>query len=335
MADSPDAPTLHLIKGNEVVLVAEAVRRVVDDLGAEGFTSVEEFSGPDYTLGEVVMAASTPSMFGGRALVARDTQRFKSADVVELCEWASQPRSDAVVVVVWEKGEGEGRAAPVPKALSAAVAEFGQLHDASPPTGRGRDVWVREQLGQFAVELTPRAVNLVLERIGDDAGRIVGLRRTVEGAFAPGRRIDVDELEPFVGEAGSVPPWDLTDAIDRGDRQAAIVTVQRMVSRGERHPLQVMASLINHFTNIAALSGSGCRDERQAAALLGMKGSTFPAKKALTAADRLGAVNVRTAISLLADADVAMRGGSGLPPEYTLEVLVGRLAALSQRRGRR
>jgi DNA polymerase-3 subunit delta len=78
--------------------------------------------------------------------------------------------------------------------------------------------------------------------------------------------------------------------------------------------------------------GANVEHERAAAELLGLKGSTFPARKALTGARRLGSERLRTAIGLLAAADADLRGATGCPPEQVMEVLVGRLARLSGHR---
>jgi DNA polymerase-3 subunit delta len=63
-----------------------------------------------------------------------------------------------------------------------------------------------------------------------------------------------------------------------------------------------------------------------------MKGSTFPAKKALTQARRLGSLGVAEAIRLLAEADLDLRGFERVwPDELVLEVLVARLSRLAPR----
>ena len=89
-----------------------------------------------------------------------------------------------------------------------------------------------------------------------------------------------------------------------------------------------MATLQTHYLRMARLDGSGVRGEKQAAELLGMKGSTFPAKKALAQTNRLGSDGVKRAVQLLADADRGLRGESGWPPELVMEVLVARLATI-------
>ena len=68
-----------------------------------------------------------------------------------------------------------------------------------------------------------------------------------------------------------------------------------------------------------------------AAAALGLTGSTFPAKKALLQARRLGSAGISRAILLLADADLALKGTIDWPGELVLEVLVARLAAATRR----
>jgi DNA polymerase-3 subunit delta len=76
------------------------------------------------------------------------------------------------------------------------------------------------------------------------------------------------------------------------------------------------------------LDGAGARNDAEAAQLLGLKGSTFPAKKALTQARKLGSQRIRRAIALLAEADLDLRGAKAWPDELVMEVLVARLAQL-------
>jgi DNA polymerase-3 subunit delta len=103
-----------------------------------------------------------------------------------------------------------------------------------------------------------------------------------------------------------------------------------MLGAGGMHELQVMAILTTHFRRILALEGADVGTEAEAAARLGMKGSTFPARKALGRARRLGREGSSRAVTLLADADVDLRGRTAWPEELVLEVLVARLARLSR-----
>ena len=134
------------------------------------------------------------------------------------------------------------------------------------------------------------------------------------------------DVEPFLGEAGGVPPWEFTDAIDTGNTTKALALLGRMMHAGGRHPLQIMAIMHGHYSNLAKLDGAEARSEADAAAATGLKG--YPAKKALQTYNRLGTGAVRRAIELLAQADLDLRGAKDLDPELVMEVLVARLSKL-------
>ena len=63
-------------------------------------------------------------------------------------------------------------------------------------------------------------------------GRLEGILQTLAAAYGEGAAVDEEHLAPYLGEAGSVPPWDLTDAIDVGDRPAALAALRRMTGPG-------------------------------------------------------------------------------------------------------
>jgi DNA polymerase-3 subunit delta len=110
-----------------------------------------------------------------------------------------------------------------------------------------------------------------------------------------------------------------------------------MLAAGERHPLVVMATLQRHYGDMLRLDGSGATSEAAAAGVLGMpKGkSTFRARKTLDQTRVLGSAGVARAVSLLATADLDLRGARAWPDQLVLEVLVGRLARLVTQRRRR
>ena len=129
-------------------------------------------------------------------------------------------------------------------------------------------------------------------------------------------KISAAEIEPFLGDDGGVPPWDLTDAIDRGDRATALELLQRMIGQGERHPFQVLSTLHSHYARMLRLDGADVAGEKEAADLLGMKGSTFPARKAMGQARRLGHERIVRSVDLLAQRRPrpARRQGLAGPP---------------------
>jgi DNA polymerase-3 subunit delta len=316
---------VYLVRGDDPTVSGDEVRALVAELvgGDDPAFAVEELSGDDYTPAAVVEAAQTAPFFGDRrVVVARGVGRFTTAEVAPLISYLADPLGTSTIVLV--SGGGQ-----LPRSLVDAVRKVGHVVDTAIPGGRGRAAWVTARLRQGPVRLDAQATALVTAHLGDEVGRLGSLLTLLAAAHGPGARLGAEEVTPFLGQAGAVAPWELTDAIDSGDVAAALDHLHRLVRAGGRHPLVVTATLHTHYARMLRLDGAGITDEKSAAAALAMTGSTFPAKKALTQSQRLGHQGVARAIALLADADLALKGALDWPPEAVLEVLVGRLCRLA------
>jgi DNA polymerase III subunit delta len=331
---------VYLIKGDDPVLVGDAVRDLVDAAVGDQDRSLMvteldavsyEDDGGTYAIGGLVDAAQTPPFLTDRrVVVGRQAAVFATGDsVAPLVRYLSDPLPTTVLVLAWEKGPRSGaRTAAVPKKLADAVtASGGVVVETKPGTGRQRTAWLDEHLASAPVHLDAAARARLVDHLGEEVSRLGILLDTFESAFGAGARLGAADIEPYLGDAGDVAPWDLTDAIDRGDAGEALAVLGRMLGAG-RHPLQVAASLHGHYQRLLRLDGSGAATEAQAAEVLGLKGSTFPARKALDQLRRLGSPRVQEFIGLLADADLDLRGAKAWPPELVVEVLVARLSRL-------
>ena len=328
MAAAPktDAPApAYLIKGDEPTLVAASLRDLVADLtgGDPGF-AVEDLTGDEPDVGPVLDACSTPPFLADRRIVVvREIGRFKADDVAPLIEYIADPLPTTTLVMVAGGGQ-------TPTRLVNAVKKAGHVIEAVPEQ-KARKSWVVEQMKGAKVKLDAAAGDVIREHLGDDIGRLGSLLEILAAAYGEGAKVGADEVRPFLGEAGATAPWDLTDAIDRGDSEAALDQLHRMMGGGGRHPLVIMATLHGHFGAMLRLDGSGIGTDAEAAQVLGMH--PFRAGKLLGQSRRLGHDGVRRAILLLADADMALRGMTGWSEDLVLEVLVARLASLARRAG--
>jgi DNA polymerase-3 subunit delta len=324
---SPVVGGVWLLRGEDDVLLSNALGDLVRARIGEGDRSliVTEFEGEDYDLGSVVDVAQTaPFLTDNRVVIAREIGRFNTEQVAALVAFIDDPLETTDLVLSASSGR-------IPKALTDAIKRAGgPTISTDPPTkARDREGWYAEQFAAAGLKLDPAARALVIDQLGEDVGRLPVLLETLAASFGEGRSISVADVEPFLGAGGGVPPWELTDAIDRGDTAVALERLDRMMNRGERHPLQLMATLHSHYTRMLALDGADVRDEKGAADYLGMKGSTFPARKALDQLRRLGSTGIARAVTMIADADADLRGEKDWPPELVMEVLVGRLSKLA------
>ena len=320
---SSPAVQAWFVKGDDEALVRQRVSELVAELTSDPF-AVEDFSGDEYEVAALLDACATPPFLGdSRVVVARNVGRFRAEELTPLVDWLADPLPTTSLVLV----AGGGTAS---QKLVNAVKKVGTLVDTSPGTGKARTSWLVARMKDGPVKLDAAAGNLLSEHLGEDVGRLAGLLDALAAAYGEGAKVGVEELAPFLGEAGATAPWDLTDAIDRGDTEGALTHLHRMMRAGERHPLVIMATLQRHFGAMLRLDGSGVTSEQEAAALLGM--APFPAKKAMAQARKLGWAGISRAITLLADADLALRGAAGWPDDLVMDVLVARLSKLAPAR---
>jgi DNA polymerase III subunit delta len=327
-----DAP-VYLVRGSDEVILRDATRDLihalvgdldpaftVDEIGRDRF---QPSDAAEASIAPLLEAAQTPPFLTDRrVVVGRDLDLFSRAEqVAPLVAYLDDPLPTTSLVLVF----GQGR---LPKPLTEAVTRCGGVQvDTSP--GRKLASWVDDQLAASGLHVDREGTARLVSWLGDDPQRLVGVIGTLVGSFGVGARLGVADMEPFLGESGGVPPWELTDALDRGDITTALDKLHRMVGGGGRHPLQVMATLHGHYSRMLQLDGAPVGGEKDAAQLLGLRGSTFPARKALQQARRLGHDRVVAAVSLLAGADLDLRGGKAWPEGLVLEVLVARLARLA------
>ena len=324
-----------LITGNDESLVVDELTTRIHEAvgGGDRSLMLDDFDADQSTIDDTetairsaVDAASTMALFSEhRVVVLRHINEPKVDSLQPLVTYLSNP-VDSTHLLLTATGA-------VAKSVLDAVKKSGgtTVSTTVADKPRERELWFREQLEGAGLKLDPGAIAAIVDRLGNDAGRFPGVVEVLLATFGRSTKLTRDDVMPFLGEAGMVAPWKLTDAIDSGDVPLALSTLHRMLGAGEMHALQVMAVLHRHFERLARLDGADVATPADAMELLGIK-SEYPAKKAMAQYDRLGGDSVRDAVQLLADADIHLRGGRDWAPELVMEVLVARLAKLSTRR---
>lgn len=324
-------PTTVLVQGDDPKLVADgllaAVAALAGDLDHDEV--VHELAGDEYDISAIVDGVNTPPFLTDRRIVvARGIERFSADDLKQLVQPVSDPLPG--VFLVLERLTSRTR---VPKALTDAIkASGGEVRSTTvSERGSGRSDFLASRLDTFGVRLNRGALSRLADHLGGEVARVDGILEVLVSTYGRDRVLDVVDIEPYLGEQGGIPPWELTDPIDAGDVTAALVALERMMATG-MHPLQITAILHRHVEQALRLDGSGARDDKSAAEVLGLTGSTFPAKKALARSRKIGAEVLWDHLGLLAAADLDLKGRSGLDGEAIMDVLVARLADPRRRR---
>lgn len=334
-----------VVRGTDPVLRARALQELVDELiGADDRSLVVEdltvpgrgddgggSEGREAVVAAAVVAAqSPPFMTAVRVVLLRDYEHLTADEVIPIVAYLSDPLDTTRLVFV---AGGGGR---VPKALADLLKGATTV---GPESERTLDV-LQSALDASGLTLRGGAPKLVADHLGEDAGRVGALVEVLVGTFGSGATLEADDVAPYLGEAGSIPVYSLTNAIESGDAAAALGTLDRLLTVTSprqpkpMHPLQVLGLLTARYRRLMLLDDPAIRTEADAHAALGGKGSSFPAKKALETVRTLGPDGLRRAVDLLHAADLDLKGASAVPPEAIVEVLVVRLANLGAPRSR-
>jgi len=339
----------YLVKGSEPSLRDRAVDQLVTELlGADDPTlALEEITipgrpsagdegdapagadGRDVAVAAILNAAgSPPFMTEHRIVVVRDTGALAAGDVDGIVRYLDDPLDSTILVFVAGGGT-------IPAALTKKLKEVKAGERA--PESEKTDKVLIAAAHAAGVLLTADAARLITSHLADDAGRVAALVDVLAAAGEPGVSLDVDDVRPYLGEAGAVPSYQLTNAIEEGDPATALTILHRLltVSSAQQpkpmHPLQVMGILNGYYRRILRLDDPSLRSSADAIAALGGKVKDYPARKALGQARALGTAGIRQAFDALFQADLDLKGARGIPEQAVMEVLVVRLARLSAR----
>lgn len=341
--------SLYLVKAGDPVLRARAVQELVDELVGEDdrILVVEDFTVPTKSRGgggdedaaptdegargpvvtAVVNAAqSPPFMTSRRIVVVRDFEQLTADEAGPMVEVLADPLPTTVFVFV----AGGGRA---PKSLLDALKPAVAV---GPDSEKTTDVLAAE-LERADITLAGDAARNATQRLGEDAGRAAALVDVLAAAFGPGATLDAADVEPYLGEAGAVPVFQLTNAIEDGQVAQSLAVLDRLLTVTSArqpkpmHPLQILGMLQSRYRKMLRVDDPAIRSVDDAHAALGGKGSTFPSRKVLEASRALGSDGLRRAFDSLAQADLDLKGASAMPEDAVMEVLVARLAALHAR----
>jgi len=344
--------TTHFVQGNDPALRDREAQRLIEELvGDEDRTfafedhvipgrrraSAEEDVEPagdadgaslDLPVFTAVTNAlqSPPFMTAHRVVAVRDIGNLTTDQAKWLAAWIEEGSDTTRLVLV----AGSGR---TPPSLDKAVKAHAKV--VGPDSEQTAGV-LGASLREAGIKLSSDAATRVSEHLGEDAGRVPEFVEVLHSTYGAGVTLDVDDVQAYLGEAGTAGRYDLANAIDRGDVATALVVLDRLLTATSTrepkplHPLQVISTLVYHYQRLLRLDDPSIVTKEQAAEALGLRsagGARFP----LEASKRLGSSGLREAMQLLARAELDLRGYGGLDERTVMDVLVARLAAVSRR----
>ncbi|PRX47248.1 DNA polymerase III delta subunit [Prauserella shujinwangii] len=265
-APATRGPALHLVLGEEELLVERAVRAALDaarrtDPSADlTRVRVSELTPP--MLAELV----SPSLFSeGRVVVVEAAQEASQEIADAILSYVADP-ADGVVLVVVHTGGGRSKAAKgLPAALRKAGAEVTECPKITKPAER--ESFVRNEVRRAGGRIDAAGVVALVDSVGTDLRELSSAAAQL--VADSGGTVDEEAVRRYHRGRADVSGFAVAEKAVAGDRAAALETVRWAQQIGVPHVL-VADALADAVRTIARVAAAGRGNPNQLAGELGM-----------------------------------------------------------------
>jgi DNA polymerase-3 subunit delta len=315
---------LHLVVGEEELLVERAVQAVVDAARrADPQTEVRRIRATDLAPGELDELVS-PSLFAqGRVVIvgaAHEAGKDLADALLQHVRHLAQGAEGMVLVVV-HSGGGRGKA--LADGLRAAGAEVSEC----PRITRFEDRagFVRDEVNRTGGRISAGAVTALLDAVGSDLRELACAAAQLSADS--GGVVDEAAVRRYHRGRAEVTGFSVAEKAMTGDRAGALETLRWAMELGVPHVL-VADALADAVRTVARVSASGRADPYRLASTLGMP--PWKVKKAMAQARGWERDGLAKAVQLVAAVNADVKGAAA-DAEYALERAVLALCAAHRR----
>ena len=304
----PAFKSAYLIHGDDHGRIAQRrakLRELAEaQSGAQGF---ELFEG-DASSPETVAAALNAMTFaiGRRFIIVDGVERWKEKDLDAL-EAAMAHIDPDTTLSFFAREDGRSKA---PKRLHDAIKRAGgeiSVQENLKPWELPK--WVTQQARAYGLGLTPEAARALVNQVGERQERLLRELEKLVLEFGPGTDLDAEQIQDLTASSAEHKAWTLADALLSGDPARATRAYLQIRAQGERLPglIYWMSSRVRQAHQAARALEAG---QPQATVRSGLRMPPKAADQLINDARRMGADRLRHAIEIIADLELASRGGS-------------------------
>ncbi|MBN6037498.1 DNA polymerase III subunit delta [Amycolatopsis sp. 195334CR] len=320
-----DAAALHLVLGEEELLIERAIRaaleaaRRADPAADLTRMKVSELTAP--VLAELV----SPSLFSEGRVIAIDGAQDASQEIGDAILAYVKDPADGVVLVIVHTGGGRTKAGKaLPAALRKAGAEVVECPKITKPAER--EAFVRNEVRQAGGKIDAAGVMALIDSVGSDLRELSSAATQL--VADSGGKVDEHAVRQYHRGRADVTGFAVAEKAVSGDRAAALESVRWAMQIGVPHVL-VADALADAVRTIARVAGAGRGNPNAMAGELGMP--PWKIRKAQGQVRGWGPDGLADAMRVVAKLNADVKGAAA-DPDYALERAVLAIAAAKERR---
>jgi DNA polymerase-3 subunit delta len=325
MPDVSAPESLHLVVGEEELLVERAVRAALEAARqADPTADLTRVQVTDLTPPELAELVS-PSLFAeGRVIVLQNAQEISKEIADTVLSYVKAP-ADGVTLVVVHTGGGRSKAAKdLPgqlKKAGAAVTECAKVTKAG-----DREAFVRNEVRQAGGKIDAEAVATLIDAVGTNLRELAAAASQL--VSDTDGKVTVDEIRRYHQGKAEVTGFAVAEKAVTGDRAGAMEALRWAMQLGVPHVL-VADALADAVRTVARVSAVGRADPFSLAGPLGMP--PWKIKKAQAQARGWDQSGLADAMQVVAGLNADVKGVAA-DAGYALERAVLKIVAAHGRR---
>lgn len=259
---------------------------------SEASFNLTVFYGKDASWSDVVNACMRYPMFAEKQVVLlKEGQHMR--DIEKLESYIEHPLASTIFVVAY-KGKTTDKRTKLYKLLK----KNGEIVTSEKIRDYKLLEWVSDYVKSQNLSMTPKAIALLAEHLGNNLSRIVNEIDKVTVNLSGRTSINEDDIEKYVGVSKEYNAFELQEAISRKDLAKAIKIIQYFESNPKAGPIQlILPTLYGYFSKLYAAFGLNSISEEGIKHLF--YNNIFAAREGLAAIKKYQYEGVEKALLLL------------------------------------
>ncbi len=258
---------LYWLEGEEEYYIDKAVEYAEKHIlpESEAAFNLSVFYGKDANWADVINACRRYPMFAERQVVIlKEAQQMR--DLEKLEPYIENPLSSTVLVVSYKEKKLDAR-----KKFTKLVKEKGVLLSTRKIYDRDVPEWTQHLVQGKGLTITPRALALLADHIGNDLSRIENEIEKLTVNLGKRTQITEDDIEQYIGVSKEFNVFELQSAIAARELGRAIRIIRYFEANPKAGPIQmILPSLYNFFSKIFMIHGAGTGDPKTLATTIGV-----------------------------------------------------------------
>jgi DNA polymerase III subunit delta len=250
---------IYWLEGDEEFFIDEvmdyAEKKILPE--AEASFNLTVFYGKDANWADIINACRRYPMFAERqVIVLKEAQQMKDIDKLE--PYIENPLASTVLVVSYKGKTLDGRSK-----LSKLVKKNGEIFLSKKIYENQLPAWTNGYLQSKGFQITPRALTLLVDHVGNDLSRIANEIDKLSVNVSTEKSITEDDIEKYIGVSKEYNIFELQHAFSMKNHAKAMRIIQYFEANPKAVPIQlVLPSLYGYFTKIMMIYQMPDKSER-------------------------------------------------------------------------